>query len=282
MTKGKKNLHFKDYTLPVGERTCIMGVLNVTPDSFSDGGRYLDPDRAIEKAKQMASEGADMIDIGGESSRPGSQRVPAGEELKRIMPIIRGLAGVVDVPLSVDTYKSEVARQALAEGVCAVNDITALRGDPHMARTVAEFNAGIILMHMRGEPGTMQDAPHYNNVMEEIFLYLSGSVSLAREAGVDPEKIIVDPGIGFGKTVEQNLVILHQLGRLKALGKPILLGASRKSFIGALTGKEVGGRIFGTAASFSAAIINGADIIRVHDVDEMRDVARVMDAIVGV
>ena len=271
----------KDHTLPVGERTRIMGVLNVTPDSFSDGGKYLDPVRAAEKAKRMAGEGADIIDIGGESSRPGSERVSAEEELSRVMPVIRELAGVIDVPLSIDTYKSGVARQALAEGVSWVNDITALNGDADMARQIAEFDAGVILMHMLGEPKTMQDAPLYGDVMEEIFSYLSGSVRLAQEAGIDPGKIIVDPGIGFGKTLEQNLVILRRLSRFKALGKPVLVGVSRKSFIGDLTGKGSGGRVFGTAASLTAAIMHGADVVRVHDVNEMRDVARVTDAIIG-
>ncbi len=274
-------LCLKDHMLPVGERTCIMGVLNITPDSFSDGGRYLDSPGAVEKAKQMADGGADIIDIGGESSRPGSERISAEEELDRVMPVIRELAGAIDVPLSIDTYKSEVARRALAEGVSMVNDITALRGSEDMARTIAEFDAGVVLMHMLGEPKTMQEEPHYDDVIEEIFLYLSDSVDLAHKAGIDPEKIIVDPGIGFGKTVEQNLVILRRLDRFKDLGKPVLIGTSRKSFIGALTGKEVGGRIFGTAASFTAAIMNGADIVRVHDVREMRDVTCIADAITG-
>lgn len=259
----------------------MMGVLNVTPDSFSDGGEYVDPARAVERAKRMVAGGADIIDIGGESSRPGSKRVTAREELDRVMPIIRALAGEVDVPLSIDTYKSEVARRALAEGVSVVNDITALRGDPDMARTVAGFDAGVVLMHMRGTPETMQDAPFYGDVMEEIFSHLAGAIALAERAGVDPDKIIVDPGIGFGKTVGHNLTILRRLRRLAALGRPILIGASRKSFIGKLTGKEPGERAYGTAASLAAAIMNGADIIRVHDVDEMLDVARVADAITG-
>lgn len=274
-------LCLKDHMLPVGERTCIMGVLNVTPDSFSDGGRYLDRAGAVEKAVQMAGEGVDIIDIGGESSHPGSERISAEEELDRVMPVIRELIGAIDMPLSIDTYKSEVARRALAEGVCMINDITALRGSENMARTIAEFDAGVVLMHMQGEPKTMQDAPRYDDVIEEIFLYLSDSIDLAQKAGIDPEKIVVDPGIGFGKTVEQNLVILRRLDRFKDLGKPVLIGTSRKSFIGALTGKEAGDRIFGTAASFTAAIMNGADIVRVHDVREMRDVACIADAIIG-
>jgi len=259
-----------------------MGILNVTPDSFSDGGRYLDPSRAVERAKQMAEEGADIIDIGGESSRPGSERVAPEEELERVMPVIRALRGIIGVPLSIDTYKSKVAAQALAEGVSVVNDITALRGDADMARTIAASGAGVILMHMKGDPKNMQDAPFYDDVMDEISSYLSESIALAVEAGVDPERIIIDPGIGFGKTTEHNLVILRELSRLKQLGKPVLIGTSRKAVIGTITGKEVGGRLSGTAASFTAAIINGADIIRVHDVDQMRDVTCVADAIMSV
>ncbi|RKY40856.1 MAG: dihydropteroate synthase [Candidatus Makaraimicrobium thalassicum] len=280
--KVRNNIPLKDYTLPVGERTCVMGILNVTPDSFSDGGRYLDPSRAVERAKQMAEEGADIIDIGGESSRPGSERVAPEEELERVMPVIRALRGIIGVPLSIDTYKSKVAAQALAEGVSVVNDITALRGDADMARTIAASGAGVILMHMKGDPKNMQDAPFYDDVMDEISSYLSESIALAVEAGVDPERIIIDPGIGFGKTTEHNLVILRELSRLKQLGKPVLIGTSRKAVIGTITGKEVGGRLSGTAASFTAAIINGADIIRVHDVDQMRDVTCVADAIMSV
>ncbi len=277
----KKNLELKDHSLPVAERTCIMGILNVTPDSFSDGGRYLDNDDAVQRANLMIAEGADIIDIGGESSRPGSKRVSLEEELRRVMPVIKALKGAVSVPLSIDTYKSEVARQALSEGVSIVNDITALKTDVDMARTVAEFDAGLILMHMKGAPENMQDKPEYEDVMGEIVLYLSESVKLAEEAGVDPEKIIVDPGIGFGKTVEHNLIILKELKRLKQLGKAVLVGVSRKSFIGALTGKDASERILGTAASSTAAIMNGADIIRAHDVGEMREVTSVTNAIMA-
>ena len=275
----KKDLRLKGYVVPAGGHTCIMGVLNVTPDSFSDGGDYLDPVCAVERAVRMVEEGADIIDVGGESSRPGSRPVPADEEARRVIPIIKALREKVDVPLSIDTRKSEVARRALDEGVSVVNDITALRGDPAMAGTIAAFDAGVVLMHMKGDPRTMQEKPSYNDLMEEIFSYLEGSISIATEAGIDPEKIIIDPGIGFGKTLEHDLTILRDLKKLQRLDKPILVGTSRKSFIGSLTGKGARDRAFGTAASFSVAIMNGADIIRVHDVDQMRDVMCVASAI---
>ncbi len=258
-----------------------MGVLNVTPDSFSDGGEYLDPVRAVCRAERMAAEGADIIDIGGESSRPGSKGVSAEEELERVMPVIRRLKDVMDVPLSVDTCKSAVAFQALSEGVSFINDITALRGDAKMARVIAGFDAGVILMHMKGRPRTMQDAPYYDDIMEEILSYLGGSITMAADAGIGPERIIVDPGIGFGKSLEHNLAVLRRLQEMERLDKPILVGASKKSFIGALTGRDVGDRIFGTAAAVGAAILNGADIVRVHDVGAMKDVARVIDALTG-
>ncbi|MFC1548465.1 dihydropteroate synthase [Candidatus Omnitrophota bacterium] len=279
MLTDTKDISLSKYKLPVGERTCIMGILNVTPDSFSDGDSYLDPERALKKVLRMVECGADIIDIGGESTRPGAERISAEEELLRVMPIIKALEGKISIPLSIDTYKSRVAREALEEGVSIVNDITALRGDQDMARTVAEFDAGLILMHMKGDPSDMQDDPRYEDVMSEICSCLSGAISMAQEAGIDTEKIMVDPGIGFGKTLEHNLIILRDLSELRKLGKPVLAGTSRKSFIGSLTGRETPDRIFGTAASIAVAIMSGADIIRVHDVDEMRDVARVVDAI---
>ncbi|MGB3081571.1 MAG: dihydropteroate synthase [Candidatus Omnitrophota bacterium] len=261
------------------KRTCIMGVINATPDSFSDGGRYAEPRLAAERAREMAEAGAEIIDIGGESSRPGTESVSLDEELGRVLPVIKAIRQVTDIALSVDTYKSEVARQALEEGASIVNDITALRQDPEMARTIAGFDAGVVLMHMKGSPRTMQEAPSYEDVVGEIIEHLSESIKIAQDAGIDPEKIIVDPGIGFGKKLEHNLAILKNLSQLKKLEKPILVGTSRKSFIGELTGKEAGGRIFGTAASVAAAVMNGASIIRVHDVDQMKDVMRVVDAI---
>lgn len=275
----KKNLSLNGFTLPIGERTCIMGVLNITPDSFSDGGRYFKIEDAVSRSREMADEGVDIIDIGGESSRPGARAVSASEELSRVIPVIKALRGTVKLPLSIDTYKAEVARAALMEGVSIVNDITALGGDTDMARTIAEFDAGVILMHMKGKPFDMDAHAFYENVIEEISAYLSKAIDLAVRAGIDPDKIIVDPGIGFGKTMEHNITILRNLNQFEKLGKPLLVGTSRKSFIGKITGKPPDDRIFGTAATFSASIINGADIIRVHDVSQMREVAMVMDAI---
>lgn len=280
MIKVKKDIRIGNYTLPTEKRTCIMGILNTTPDSFSDGGLYSDPARAAERAREMVSQGADIIDIGGESSRPGSERISAEEEIKRVVPVIKAIAKDIDVPISIDTYKAQVARCALEEGAVIVNDITALRGDGDMARTVAEFDAAVVLMHMKGDPGTMQDDPSYDDVIEEIKAYLSDSVEIAEACGIDPEKIIVDPGIGFGKTIEHNLKILRDLASFRTLEKPILVGSSRKAFIGSLTGKDTGERVFGTAATLTAAIMNGADIVRVHDISQMRDVVSVSDAIV--
>ncbi len=272
-------MQLKEHTLPVGERTLIMGILNVTPDSFSDGGKFLRPDAAVDRACQMVADGADIIDVGGESSRPGACAVTLEEELCRVIPVIKALKERIDIPISVDTYKSEVAGKALRAGASIVNDITALRGDEKMASIVAGFDAGLILMHMKGDPKTMQTDPKYQDVIEEILTYLAGAVDRAVKAGVDPGKIILDPGIGFGKTLKNNLLIIKELTRFKQLGKPILVGTSHKSFIGAITEKEVDRRIFGTAASVTAAVMNGADIIRVHDIEAMRDVARVTDAI---
>lgn len=260
-----------------------MGVLNITPDSFSDAGLYLDPRSAVRRTRQMLLEGADIIDIGGESSRPGAERVSLTEELDRVIPVVRAIRkAAIKTPLSIDTYKSGVARASLAEGVNLVNDITALRFDPNMAQVVAEFDAGLIIMHMKGNSKTMQKGPRYDDVIEQISSYLSESIAVAEREGIDPDKIVVDPGIGFGKTVEHNLTILRELRQFKLLGKPVLVGTSRKSFIGELTGKEVSDRTFGTAASIAAAIMNGVSIVRVHDIAQMRDVTRIVDAIKGV
>ncbi len=272
---------FKDYTLPIHQRTCIMGILNVTPDSFSRDGIYKDPSKALWRAEQMVSEGADIIDVGGESSRPGAERLSEKEEIARVVPVIKALKrSLKTVPVSIDTYKSKVALAALAEGADIINDITALKGSFDMARIAAEFNAGVILMHMKGNPRTMQEAPSYDNVVEEIYSYLAESISLAESAGVSREKIIIDPGIGFGKTHQHNIEILRALKKFKELKKPVLAGTSRKSFIGALTGRDVEERGFGDSAVFALAIMNGADILRAHNVSAARDASRVTDAIV--
>ncbi|MDP8299257.1 MAG: dihydropteroate synthase [Candidatus Tantalella remota] len=263
------------------KRTRVMGVLNVTPDSFSDGGMYLEADAAVDRAVIMAEAGADIIDVGGESSRPGSWRISVDEELARVVPVIEGFQGKIEIPVSIDTYKSEVARHALAAGASFVNDITALNGDPKMVAVAADADAGVVLMHMRGMPGDMQKDPEYDDVVEDVVSYLSKAVLAAERAGIDPGKIIVDPGIGFGKTLDHNLALLRGLGRIKEIGKPVLIGTSRKSFIGMLTGKDPENRLPGTAASIAAGIMNGADIVRAHDVGEMIDVVRVIDAIKG-
>jgi dihydropteroate synthase len=268
-------------TLLLGPRTLVVGVLNVTPDSFSDGGRNIDPDRAAEHALRMESEGADIIEIGGESTRPGARSVPAEEELARVLPVIQRLAGKLAVPISLDTYKSEVARAGLEHGVAIINDVSALRFDPPIAEIAARYSAALVLMHMRGKPGTMQQIEPSNEIFSEIEADLSAAVSKARSAGVGLDRIVIDPGIGFGKTLEQNLEIINRLDRLAAMGFPLMIGASRKSFIGKLTGRPPGERLFGTAASVAAAIIRGAHFIRVHDVKEMVEVARITDAIIS-
>lgn len=262
-------------------RTRLMGVLNVTPDSFSDGGMFSDPERALERALKMTEEGADIIDIGGESSRPGAGIIGVEEELKRVLPVIKAIRKKCDIPVSIDTCKSEVARQALMEGADVINDITALNGDEGMPGVIARAGAGVVLMHMKGEPVTMQSDPVYKDVVGEIIAYLSAAVARAERSGIAPEKIIIDPGIGFGKMLAHNLAILRGLRRFKELGKPVLVGTSRKSFIGELTQRSVGEREFGTAASVSAAVMNGADLVRVHDVRNTVDVIKVTEAIAG-
>ena len=256
-----------------------MGILNVTPDSFSDGGIYFSVDAAVGRAKKMVAEGADMIDVGGESSRPGAASVSLEEELSRVVPVIRLLAQEVKVPISIDTYKASVARQAIEAGAAMVNDISALNFDPEMAQVVAETHAAVILMHMKGTPRDMQVNPTYNALIPEIVQYLRNNLERALDAGVPEEKIIIDPGIGFGKTVEHNLEIIRRLRDFRVLGKSILIGTSRKSFIGRILDLPVEDRIEGTAATVACAIMNGADIVRVHDVKQMSQVARMTDAI---
>lgn len=280
--KTGRDLDLGKYILPVSSRTCIMGILNVTPDSFSDGGEYIDVNKAVMKAEKMVEEGADIVDIGGESSRPGASPVPLEEELNRVIPIVLAIMKKIDVPISVDTYKSEVAREALKAGAAIINDITALTGDNKMAATIAEFDAGVVLMHMKGNPVTMQKCPSYSDVINEVYEFLGKSIKKAIDSGINSNRIIVDPGIGFGKILDDNLEILNDLCRFQALGKPIMIGTSRKSFIGEITGCDVKRRDFGTAATITAAIMNGADIVRVHNIKEMVDVSRMTDAIKGI
>jgi dihydropteroate synthase len=247
----------------------IMGILNVTPDSFYDGGRYRDRGSAIERAYRMRDEGADIIDIGGESSRPGSRPVDAGEEMERVCPVIEAIARDIGIPLSIDTTKAEVARAALDAGASIVNDISGLTFDAGMAGTVAARGAGLVVMHMRGRPETMQEDPRYGDLIGEICGFLRGAAGMAVAAGVDPARIVVDPGIGFGKTMEDNYRIINRLGEIRKLGYTVLVGLSRKSLIGRLYGEEAD-RLPATIALNTVSIVNGADIIRVHDVREHR------------
>lgn len=265
----------------LGERTLIMGVLNVTPDSFSDGNLYLDRQKAIERGLQMADEGADIIDIGGESTRPGSQSVATRREIARVVPVVESLAKKLSIPISVDTTKSTVARKTLAVGAEIINDISALSDDNKMTSVVKEASAALILMHRRGKPENMQTGNLvYDDLMGEIIAYLQKALQKAVAAGIDRNQIVADPGIGFGKTYEDNCKILNKLEELKVLGLPVLLGTSRKAFIGKITGGEPVQRMEGTAATVAAAIMNGCHIVRVHDVAAMKKVAAMTDAIV--
>lgn len=261
------------------ERPLIMGILNVTPDSFSDGNRYSDPQRAIDRALEMVAEGADIIDIGGESTRPGAAPVSAEDELKRLIPVISGLAGRTACPISVDTWKSPVARAAIDSGAAIINDISGLTFDPQMADVAARTGAGVVLMHTRGTPQSMQHDTVYADLVGEIIHSLRQSLAMAGEAGVEQERIAVDPGIGFAKTAVQNMEILRRLREFTSMGLPLLAGTSRKSFIGKVLNRETDQRIHGTAATVALAVLGGADILRVHDVREMRDVADMAHAI---
>ncbi len=264
-----------DYVLDPN-RTEIMGILNVTPDSFSDGGLYTDVDKAVSHAKEMIAQGATIIDIGAESSRPGSDPVSEEEELKRILPVLKRLASEVDVVLSIDTQKPGVARECLKLGAQVINDITGL-ADEKMMQVISEYNASVVIMHMQGEPRSMQQSPTYTDVVEDIISFFEERISAARNAGIDG--VIVDPGIGFGKTVEHNLQILKKLEEFSSLGVPLLIGTSRKSFIGKISDIDVDERLEGTIASNVVAIMNGARIIRVHDVKECKRAVQIVDAI---
>lgn len=267
-----------DYTLPVGRKTLLMGALNVTPDSFSDGGKFLSPEAAIARGQLLMEEGADILDIGGESSRPGSQPIDAREELARILPPLRSLVKM-GIPISVDTCKSGVARIALQAGASLINDISGLRLDPALAEVVAQAGAGLVIMHMKGTPQDMQKSPRYDCLMGEIMAYLQEGITLAESAGVGPDAIAVDPGLGFGKDLGHNLTLLRRLRELKCLGKPILVGPSRKSFIGRILDLPVDDRVEGTAAAVGWAICKGASMVRVHDVREMKRVALMVDTL---
>jgi dihydropteroate synthase len=266
-------------TLRLGRRTAVMGVVNVTPDSFSDGGRWLAPEAAVEHGLALAAQGADLLDVGGESTRPGAAPVDAAEERSRVVPVIRALAAQTGVPVSVDTSKAAVLEAAADAGAAMLNDVTALEGDARMAAAAAAAGVAVVLMHMRGTPRSMQRDPRYEDVVAEVTEYLAGRCRASEAAGIGPEKTLVDPGIGFGKTLAHNLELLGRLRELRGLGRPILVGTSRKSFLGRLLDAEVGARAWGTAASVAASVAAGASVVRVHDVAEMCEVARVADAV---
>ena len=263
-------------------RPYVMGILNVTPDSFSDGGKFFDAKKAIDQALKLVEEGADILDVGGESTRPGSDAVPEDEEIKRVLPVIQAAARYTSVPVSIDTTKATVARAALDAGAAMVNDVSALRFDDKMAEVVAAAGVPLVVMHMRGIPKTMQAGPiEYQDLLGEIRSFLDEALQRAAAAGIEREQVIVDPGIGFGKAPEHNLTIMNRIGELSALGRPILVGPSRKAFIGKVLDKEVDQRLHGTAAAVAASVFGGAHILRVHDVGPMRDVIEVARAIAG-
>jgi len=285
MTSRKKfTLQLRSGKLMLGERTLVMGVLNVTPDSFSDGGKFFDAERAVEQAMEMERRGADLLDVGGESTRPGSAGISAQEELARVLPVLQALRGRLKIPVSIDTQKTEVAEAALDAGAQIINDISGLKSDPRIAKVAARRRVPLILMHMRGEPRTKQAGGFARDVMQDVMQGLRKSARVARKSGVRKSQIILDPGIGFGKSFAQNYELLQKLPQLAKLGYPLLVGTSRKGFLGATLAREgkpapPEERIWGTAATVTASILNGAHIARVHDVAEMVQVARVADCL---
>ncbi len=270
----------RGFTIDFTQKTYIMGVLNVTPDSFSDGGIYFNKDAAIEHSLKLIEDGADIIDIGGESSRPGSLPIPLEEEIRRTIPVITEIAKRINTPISIDTYKSEVARRALDAGASIINDISGLRFDPEMAAVIAQNNVHVILMHIKGTPNNMQLNPSYEALIPEILDYIRGSIQICRQFGIPMQNIIIDPGIGFGKTLEHNLEIIANLREFSKLGFPIAIGVSRKAFIGKiLDDAPPAMRFEGTASAVAISVFNGANIVRVHDVAEMSKVVKIADAI---
>jgi len=276
MTRKLYYWKLKAREIHLGERTIIMGVLNVTPDSFSDGGKYQDPDRAFARALELEEQGADIIDIGAESTRPGSSRISAAEELRRLVPVLKRLKGKLAAPISVDTYKAEVAEKAIEHGAEIINDPSGLTFEPHLAKVAANHDTGLILNHMRGQPETWAKLPPLPDLMGAILRDLEATISRARHSGIDKHRIVIDPGIGFGKRKEQNSAILARLHDLTWLDLPVLLGASRKAFLAQATADETK---FASVAAGTAAILHGAHLLRVHDVPEMRAAATVADEI---
>jgi len=286
MKRRRFRLHLPSRTLVLGERTLVMGVLNVTPDSFSDGGKFLDPQKAVEHAFAMERDGADLLDVGGESARPGSTGTSAEEELSRVLPVLQGLRGVLKIPISIDTRKAEVAEAAIAAGAEIINDVSGLKSDPQIAKVAARRGVPLILMHMRGEPATMQKGPFARDVMKDVAQGLRASIRKAGAAGVRKSQMVIDPGIGFGKSFDQNYELLRKLPELVKLGYPLLVGTSRKGFLGATLAQDgkpapPEERIWATAATVTASIFGGSHIVRVHDVAEMVQVSRVCDCVLG-
>jgi dihydropteroate synthase len=281
---NKRTIHdwpCRSRILKLGERTFVMGILNATPDSFSDGGAFLDPNRAVGRALEMVAQGADIIDIGGESTRPGAEPVSETDEIKRTVPIIARIREQSDIPLSIDTMKAGVAAEAVAAGADIINDVSAFEADARMVEVAAKTEVGVILMHMKGRPRTMQDHPVYENVVAEVCDYLASRIDFAVQHGVAHDRIIVDPGIGFGKTVAHNLDLLRGLPALSTCGCPLLVGASRKRFIGRITGREhPEDRLAGSLGVAAWAVANGAHILRVHDVLDTCDVCRMLDTFI--
>ena len=280
--KGEEfKLNFSKRILDLSSRTHLMGILNVTPDSFSDGGEFLRVEDAVRRGVEMAQGGADLIDVGGESTRPGSDPITILEELSRVIPVIEELSKKMDVPISIDTYRSEVAEKALDAGAEMINDISALRFDPRMRKIAAERQIPMVLMHIKGTPKNMQENPYYDDVIREITRYLQESIQLGVNAGIKKENILIDPGIGFGKRLEDNLNILKNLKKFFILDCPILVGPSRKSFIGKILDSPVEERLEGSLAALAVSIMNGANVVRVHDVKESKRVADLLDAVAG-
>jgi dihydropteroate synthase len=276
--RGELVWRFGDHTLDCRARTHVMGILNVTPDSFSDGGQFLDPEEAVRAGMAMAEAGADIIDVGGESTRPGSDPVPVEEELQRVVPVVKRLTAEVVVPISIDTRRAAVAEAALDAGAVIVNDVTAGR-DGSMFPVVREAGAGLVLMHMLGEPKTMQENPRYDDVVAEVRAYLQQRVVAAGAAGIEHDRLAVDPGLGFGKTLQHNLTLMRRVGDFSELRLPVLVGPSRKSFVGQVTGADVDDRLAGTAGAVAWLAVHGAHLVRVHDVGDMVRVVRMVDAI---
>ncbi len=277
----KYALSCRDRTLSLAGAPRIMGILNITPDSFSDGGKYLSFEHAVERGLEMVKDGADIIDVGGESTRPGSTPVPADVEISRVVPVLRALAERTETILSVDTTKAIVAREAVAAGACIINDTSALGDDPEMAGVVRDSGCAVVLMHRLGTPKTMQHSPSYRSLFDEILDTLHERVTAAEDTGVPHDRILVDPGVGFGKRLEDNLALHRHMSDLRNLGKPILFGPSRKAFLGRITGREPDDRAFGTAAAVTMAVLGGAHVVRVHDVSGAMDAVRVAHAVAG-